>query len=97
MITPLKVITFVITSLNLMVTKIIRIGNSRGIRLSKSVLADLPHISGFRVRKSGNEIILTPIETSREKWEAQITAVSKDIEETPDYTHNKFDSEEWEW
>ena len=80
-----------------MITKIIKVGNSKGIRLSKEILADIPQASGFIVKKSGKDIILTPIEFSRKNWETQMLSDSKRAPETTGFVENQFDAEEWEW
>lgn len=79
-----------------MITKIIK-GNLKGIILSKEILADIPHASGFIVKKSGKDIILTPIESSRKNWETQVLSYSKRTPETTGFVENQFDAEEWEW
>lgn len=80
-----------------MITKIIKVGNSKGTRLSKEILADIPQASGFIVKKSGKDIILTPIESFRKNWERQVLSDSKRTPETTGFVENQFDAEEWKW
>jgi len=80
-----------------MIAKIIKIGNSRGIRLSREMLADISNTHSFAVKKSGKNIILTPIESTLETWEKQVAATSPSSQEKTDFVENKFDIDEWEW
>jgi antitoxin MazE len=82
-----------------MKTRLVRIGNSRGIRLPKPLIeeAGLPESVELRVRDGA--ITITPAIGARAGWtEAarQLRERGEDrLLDVPTPTH--FDTEEWEW
>ena len=53
-----------------MEAKLIRIGNSKGIRLPKSMLVQTGMTERIKVEARGHSIILKPIKEPRSGWEA---------------------------
>ncbi|NQT91679.1 MAG: AbrB/MazE/SpoVT family DNA-binding domain-containing protein [Lentisphaerae bacterium] len=82
-----------------MKAKLVRIGNSRGIRLPKPLIeeAGLPDEVELKVRKGA--IVISPADGVRSGWEEAAQAVHErsddQLVDTPVST--RFDDEEWEW
>lgn len=82
-----------------MKTRLIRIGNSRGIRLPKPIIEEAGLIDEVEVRVQEGAIIIAPSATTRSGW----TEAAKQLRERdedrllnpPTPTH--FDEQEWEW
>lgn len=53
-----------------MEAKLVRIGNSKGIRLPKSVLVQTGMTERIEIEARGHSIILKPIKEPRSGWEA---------------------------
>jgi antitoxin MazE len=85
-----------------MILDIVKIGNSRGVRLPKSLLDGITSSKVIAERK-GDLIILKP-SNPRDGWEKQIKKVlaedeQKDIGSLTEFEEitNEFDEEEWTW
>ena len=85
-----------------MKTKIVKIGNSQGIRIPKIIL-DQSGLSGeVELEVRNRELILHPIRHNRQGWENcfKIMAEKKDdrlLDEELLNGQSTWDSEEWEW
>jgi antitoxin MazE len=78
--------------------EIVRIGNSRGIRIPKPLLAECGLKEAVDLRVSREGLIVAPCRAPRQGWKQAFA------ESTPDRTMlfgrtlpNLFDKEEWEW
>ena len=82
-----------------MKAKLVRIGNSRGVRLPKPLIeeAGLPDEVELEVRKGA--IVISPADGVRSGWEdAARTMHERDDDELVDmHINTRFDDEEWEW
>ena len=91
-------------------TKLVRIGNSRGVRLPKAIIeqAGLRENNVELLVRDGEVVLRSPPRRSRKKnpragWEEQLRkAVAEhgdDIEEWRDWQNipNKFDEKDWTW
>ena len=84
-----------------MVTKIIPIGNSRGVRIPKAMLEQCGFGEEVEVQAKNGALILRPLRVPRAGWAdafSGMAVVRDDIlvhEDTPTATH--FDAEEWQW
>ena len=81
------------------ITRIVRIGNSQGIRVPKAVLeqAELPE--DVALRAEPGRLVVTAARTPRAGWAAaarEMHAADEDrlLDEVPP---SVFDDEEWEW
>ncbi len=78
---------------------IIRIGNSRGIRIPKAVFEQCGFSDAVELEVQGTDLVLHHPRKARQGWEDAFAADSKkgkDIQldgEVP----TTFDQEEWEW
>ncbi len=81
-----------------MKTDLIRIGNSRGIRIPKPLIEQCGFGDAVELRVENERIIISPERQPREEWEEQFrTAGSSADDELLLGATNKFDREEWSW
>ncbi len=84
-----------------MVTKIVPIGNSRGIRIPKAMLEHCGFGEEVELQAKKGTLILRPVKAPRAGWVdafGQMAATGDDHlvhEDAP--TATKFDAEEWQW
>lgn len=77
-------------------TKLVSIGNSKGVRLPKKLIADWSDDQALNIQKQGESIIISPIKSTREDWAEQIKSLEH-LEVDSDYLANDFDLNEWNW
>lgn len=85
-----------------MKTKIIRIGNSQGVRIPKPLIEESGITEEIEMILRDNEIVLRSAETTRKNWEASFEKMAeqdddtlldqKEIEEP-----SEWDEAEWTW
>ena len=80
--------------------EIIRIGNSRGLRIPKAVLEQCGMKRAVNLEITDHSLIITPCEETRSGWTEsfELMAKNKDDEllDTDSVTHS-WDHEEWQW
>lgn len=62
-----------------MEAKLVRIGNSKGVRLPKSMLAQTGMTDRIEIEARGNVIILKPIKKPRSDWDAVFAKNSPEL------------------
>jgi antitoxin MazE len=82
-----------------MKTRLVRIGNSRGIRIPKPLLDQLGLEDEVHLRVLDNRLVIEAARAPRADWEeaaAQLHARGEDglLDESPP---TRFDETEWEW
>lgn len=85
-----------------MKTKIVKIGNSRGIRIPKSFIDESGLKSEVELELDNGKIIIKPISKAREVWELAFRKMAKAGDDSlldSDVVHklSNWDEEEWEW
>ena len=80
-------------------TRIVRIGNSRGIRVPKALLEQAKLSEEVELRAEPGRLVVKSSHRPRHGWEA---AARRMRESDPDRlldetTLTRFDTEEWEW
>ncbi len=79
-----------------MKTRLIRIGNSRGVRLAKPVLEQAGLDDEVEIRVESGAIIITAAASPRTGWaEAAAKYGPSHLLDAPSVT--RFDDEEWAW
>lgn len=85
-----------------MKTKIVKIGNSRGVRLPKSFIDESGLTNEVELEVENGRIIIKSISKSRESWDSAFRKMAQnsddvllDSDTLPNQT--KWDEEEWEW
>jgi antitoxin MazE len=81
-----------------MKTRLVRIGNSRGLRLAKPLIEQLGFEDEVEMRTEGGALVIRPVRSARAGWAeaaAQLTAAGEGGLDQGFAT--RFDAEEWEW
>lgn len=79
-------------------TEIIKIGNSRGLRIPKSVLEHCGMERVITLRIEDQRIILTPYKEPRTGWEEKFQLMAQNKDDTLlDSDSPSWDEEEWQW
>jgi antitoxin MazE len=83
-----------------MKTRIVRIGNSQGIRIAKYLLEQTGLRDEVEVEAQGNQLVIRPVTAPRAGWKEAFQAMAeagddKMLDEGP--VTSRFDEEEWEW
>ena len=78
-----------------METAIIKIGNSKGLRLSKTILDKYNIKDKVEIILEEGQIIIKPIETPRQNWEAAFEKMSKEGDDKM-LLNDVFDDENFE-
>lgn len=85
-----------------MKTKVIKIGNSRGIRIPKSLIEESGLKSEVELEVYDGQIIIKPVSKTREFWTESFKKMAKNgddvlLDSEPSLTEqSKWDKEEWE-
>lgn len=80
-----------------MQSKIIQIGNSKGLRLSKTILEKYQISDMVEIVLETDQIVIKPVKKSRAGWDEQFKLMSErndDTLEIPDYFEDEI-GEEW--
>jgi antitoxin MazE len=82
-----------------MKTKLVKIGNSRGIRLPKAIIEQVGLTDSVELQVEGDRIVIRGAADPRAGWEeaAQRMHACGDDVLLDDWVPTKFDQEEWEW
>ena len=78
---------------------IIKVGNSKGIRIPKAMIEALGLEDSVELEIIDGKMVLSPLKKVREGWEEAFRADPPSEEDGPmlgDFP-NEFDDEEWEW
>jgi antitoxin MazE len=90
-----------VITLNAMKTNLIQIGNSKGIRIPKSLIEQYQLSGEIELIPSKDGLLITASSKPRNGWEEifkNSVAGQMDAESTAWQTFsNKFDNEEWSW
>jgi antitoxin MazE len=79
-------------------TKIIRIGNSQGIRIPKPVLEEAGLGDEVELRITASGLVLEPLAATRSGWEAAARDLSaREPDASDGFLPTDFDETEWEW
>jgi antitoxin MazE len=83
-----------------MKVNLIRIGNSKGVRIPASVIRECGFGDQVELRVARGVVTLAPARGGRDGWDAafaRMAAAGDDAALLPDTLENAFDSEEWTW
>jgi antitoxin MazE len=80
-------------------TRLIRIGNSRGIRIPKPLLEQVGLRDTVQIRAEKGRLVVQPEKELRQGWEEAFRrmADSGDDRLIPDSPANAFDTKKWKW
>ncbi len=83
-----------------MTVNLIKIGNSKGIRIPKPLIDECGLGDTVELRVEKGKLVISPARAIRGGWESRFAGVSSDSPESllpGDAITNDFDREEWEW
>ena len=82
-----------------MKAKLVRIGNSRGIRLPKPLIEQAGLSDEVELEVRNGSIVISPVNGARAGWEeaARVLHESGDDRLVDEERATVFDEEEWEW
>jgi antitoxin MazE len=80
-------------------SKVIKIGNSRGIRIPRAMLEQAGLNDEVEMKVEGNKLIILAARLPRQGWEAHFAVMAEQgddhlLDETPP---TQWDVDEWEW
>jgi antitoxin MazE len=82
-------------------TRIVKIGNSRGIRIPKPFLDQLGLENEVEMSVQDAELVIRPVRTPRSGWESrfqEMAAAGEDrLMDEEFLSANEWDETEWEW
>jgi len=81
-------------------TDLIRIGNSRGIRIPKPVIEQCGLGERVELRIENRRLVISPERRSRQGWEESFRAAGSSIDDElllESVGSSEFDLEEWQW
>lgn len=80
--------------------RVIKIGNSQGLRIPKPILEQTGIRDDVEIEVEKNRIIVRPMENVREGWDRAFEKLSEAGDDAPviddDLSHS-WDEEEWQW
>jgi len=84
-----------------MKANIVRIGNSRGIRLPKSILEHCCFKDAVELEVAGDELIIRPLQAFRRGWDEVFSTMARNkddnlLDEDTDLTTH-WENTEWRW
>jgi antitoxin MazE len=80
-------------------TRIVRIGNSQGVRIAKHLLDQTGLREEVEIEAEGNHLVIRPLAGPRAGWKEAFQAMAQagDDERLDDFVANRWDAEEWQW
>jgi antitoxin MazE len=80
--------------------RIIKIGNSQGLRIPKPILEQTGIMDDVEIEVEKNQIIIRPVKNAREGWDAAFKIMGEKSDDEPiigDSISNLWDEDEWQW
>ena len=80
--------------------RIIKIGNSQGLRIPKPILDQTGIMDDVEIEVEKDQIIIRPVKDVRDGWDAAFKAMGENNDDEPIIDENishSWDEEEWQW
>jgi antitoxin MazE len=80
--------------------RVIKIGNSQGLRIPKPILEQTGILDDVEIEVEKNQIIIRPVKNVREGWDAAFKKMSQRDDDAlliNETISNSWDEEEWQW
>jgi antitoxin MazE len=80
-------------------TRIVKIGNSQGLRIPKTLLEQSGINSEVEIEVQGNHLIIRPVEQVRKGWEKAFIEMAENRDNIllDDINTTEWDKDEWQW
>lgn len=85
---------------DIMRARVIKIGNSQGLRIPKPILEQTGIMDDVEIEVEKNQIIIRPIKNVREGWDAAFKKMSQSGDDTlliNETISTSWDEKEWQW
>lgn len=80
-----------------MKARLVRIGNSRGIRLPKAIIDQVGLDDEVELRVEEQRLVIVPSKRPRAGWAEAIQAMGAEPNRLEPSTPTRFDETEWQW
>lgn len=81
-----------------MIASIIKIGNSRGLRLPKPIIEQCGFGNQVELEVRNNEVIIKPVKQPRHDWAKAFKKMAENGDDKLiEIPNSKWDEDEWEW
>ncbi len=83
-----------------MKANLIRIGNSKGIRIPKGIIEQCGFADHVELQVEGDRLIVMPARVAREGWDVAFETMAEQEDDAlllPQDLEHSFDEEEWKW
>ena len=80
--------------------RVIKIGNSQGLRIPKPILEQTGIMDDVEIEVEKNQIIIRPVKNPREGWDDALKMMGRKGDDEPiidDGTANLWDDGQWQW
>lgn len=80
--------------------RVIKIGNSQGLRIPKPILEQTGIMDDVEIEVEKNQIIIRPVKNAREGWDAAFKSMGEKGDDKliiDDSISNLWDENEWQW
>ncbi len=80
--------------------EIIKIGNSKGLRIPKAILQQCGMNHTVDLKVENHTLIITPCEEERAGWEESFQLMAQSKDDTlldGDFIEHSWDEDEWQW
>jgi antitoxin MazE len=81
--------------------RVVRIGNSQGIRIPKPLLEQTGIADDVELEVEKNQIIIRPVSNPREGWDSAFETMAQKGDDTlicgKENISHSWDEEEWQW
>ena len=81
-------------------TRVIKIGNSQGLRIPKPILEQTGIIDDVEIKVKKNQLIIQPVKNAREGWDAAFKKMGEQGDDElliDDSIATAWDEDEWQW
>jgi antitoxin MazE len=77
---------------------LVRVGNSRGVRLPKALIEEVGLGDEIDVRVENHCVVIAPVRPTRSGWAYAARQLRGETKKAPDWSHpTRFDETEWQW
>jgi antitoxin MazE len=82
-------------------TRIIRVGNSQGIRIPKALLAEVPLGDAVEIEAEGDHLVIRPARTARSGWDEAFQSMAANGDDAlldgDESRDTEWAATEWDW
>jgi antitoxin MazE len=81
-------------------SRIIKIGNSQGLRIPKPILEQTGIMDDVEIEVGKSQIIIRPVKNVRDGWDAAFKIMGDKRDDEPvidEHISHSWDNEEWQW